>query len=109
MGSALALLASAAAFVFVLLPLFRKQPTDTSQVERGELINQRDMALDSIRELDFDHDLGNLSEEDHQALRADSKRQAVAVLKQLQIEQYRVDDEIEQAVAALRSGTQPKR
>ena len=78
--------------------------------ELGDLVSQRDLAIEDIRELDFDHDLGNLSEEDHQALREQSKRRAVAVLKQLQAQEGRLDDEIEQAVAALRgNGREPSK
>jgi hypothetical protein len=103
MGAGLALLAAAVAFVFVLLPLFRRDAAGAGAGSLGELLIQRDLALDAIRELDFDHDLGNLSEEDHEAMREESKRHAVAILRQLQTQESRIDTEIEQAVAALRS------
>ena len=103
MGAGVALLAAAGAIAFVLLPLFRRGSLDGRSNEMGELLSQRDLALSDIRELDFDHDLGNLSEEDHQAMREQSKRHAVAILKQLQTQDSRIDEEIEQAVAALRA------
>lgn len=114
MGAALALLATLAAFAFVTLPLIRsgRREAEAEAAGLAELVSQRDLAIEDIRELDFDHDLGNLSEEDHQALREQSKRRAVAVLRQLQAEEGRLDDEIERAVAALRSsgtGTAPDR
>ena len=103
MGALLALLALAAAVCFAVWPLVRGgRPAETGSPELSELVSQRDLAIDDIRELDFDHDLGNLSEEDHQALREASKRRAVAILKQLQAQESRIDEEIEQAVAALR-------
>jgi hypothetical protein len=110
MGAALALLLTAAAFAFVARPLIqrRRRPADVAGSDLAELLSERDLALEDLRDLDFDHDLGNLSEADHQELREQSKRRAVAVLKQLQAESGRVDEEIEQAVAALR-GTLPKR
>lgn len=107
MGVGLAFLLTAAAFAFVLLPLFRKPEIDTGARELNELLVRRDLALNDIRELDFDHDLGNLSEEDHELLREQSKRHAVDILKQLRAQEGRIDEEIEQAVAALRSGAQP--
>jgi hypothetical protein len=107
-GAILALLATAAAFAFVARPLLaRQRPADGEEAEHSELVAQRDLAIDDLRELDFDHDLGNLSEEDHQLLREQSKRRAVGILKQLQAQDSRIDDEIERAVAALRGGSAP--
>lgn len=108
MGALLALLATAAAVAFAILPLVRgTQQAERGSTELGELASERDLAIDDIRELDFDHDLGNLSEEDHQALREQSKRRAVDILKKLQAQESHIDEEIEQAVAALRGGSEP--
>lgn len=110
MGAALALVATFVAFVFVVRPLIRRRTSNASAgAGIGELLSERDLALEDLRDLDFDHDLGNLSEADHQELREQSKRRAVAVLKQLQAEDGRIDQEIEQAVAALRGGAPRKR
>jgi hypothetical protein len=103
MGAALALLAIAAAVVFVGWPLVRG--SRQAAAEAGELSNlqsERALAIEDIRELDFDRELGNLSVEDHQALRDQSKRRAVAVLRQLQAQEGRIDEEIERAVAEVR-------
>jgi len=106
MGAVLALLAAAAALAFAAWPLIQaKRPADHDSAELAELLNQRDLAVNDLRELDFDRDLGNLSEEDHMVLREQSKRRAVAILKQLQAQENRIDEEIEQAVAALRGGS----
>ena len=103
MGTLLALIAALAALAFAVLPLIRhSRKRSNGEAEVSELLTQRDLALDDIRELDFDRDLGNLSQDDHQELREQSKRRAVAILKELQAEEGRIDDEIEQAVAALR-------
>ena len=103
MGAALALLACAGALAFAVWPLVRRTSTGEMDVmDTGELASQRDLAINDIRELDFDRDLGNLSEEDHLAMREQSKRRAVAVLRQLQAREGRIDAEIEEAVAGLR-------
>jgi len=105
MGTALALLAMAIAVAFVVRPLIQQKKAGVgADGHLTELLAERDLALDDIRDLDFDRDLGNLSEADHQELREQSKRRAVAVLKQLRAEEGRIDEEIEQAVAALRGG-----
>src|SRR5579883_748404 len=102
MGAAAALLVSLAALAFAVWPLVRHQrDAGGENPEMGELVAQRDVAIGAIRELDFDRDLGNLSDEDHAELRERSKREAVAILKQLRAEEGRLDEEIERAVAAL--------
>jgi hypothetical protein len=102
-GALLALLATMAAVAFAAWPLVRRERrAELDAAEVNDLVSQRDLAIEDIRELDFDHDLGNLSEEDHQAMREQSKRRAVGILKQLQAQDSRIDEEIEQAVAALR-------
>ena len=108
MGAILALLASLAALAFVAWPLVHGgHRTEAEAAELSELVSERDLAIEDIRELDFDRDLGNLSEEDHEALREQSKRRAVSILKQLQAQEGHLDDEIEQAVARLRGGSAP--
>ena len=103
MGAVIALLAAAAALAFAALPLMRREGLSERQAaEASDLLSQRDVALNDIRDLDFDRDLGNLSEDDHLELREQSKRRAVAILKQLRAEEQRIDDEIEQAVASVR-------
>ena len=107
MGTVLALLATLAALALAMWPVVRRNkqgPADAGNAELNELLSQRDVALNDIRDLDFDRDLGNLSEEDHQQLREQSKRHAVAILKKLNAEEHRIDADIEQAVAALRQG-----
>jgi NADH:ubiquinone oxidoreductase subunit E len=109
MGAVLALLAAAVAIAFAARPLLRRgRPAEAEATAAiSELVSQRDLAIEDLRELDFDHDLGNLSEKDHEELREQSKRRAVAILKQLQAQEGHIDDEIEQAVAALRGGSAP--
>ena len=110
MGVALALVVAAAAIAFAVWPLLRRSgAAEAEALELSDLTNQRDMAIEDLRELDFDRALGNLSDEDHQALREQSKRRAVGILKQLQAHEGRIDEEIEQAVAALRNGSGSKR
>ena len=103
MGIVLGLAASLAALVFAVWPLLRHSSTERfRRGETGELLSRRDIALNDIRDVDFDRDLGNLSEEDHRLLREKYKRNAVGILKQLNARESRLDEEIEEAVAALR-------
>lgn len=96
-------------------PLFKAR-TEEALTVAGEaamesLRTQRDAVYASIKELDFDHEMGNLSGKDHTDLRERYTRKAVAILKALD-EQPRLapvgawdeglDDAIEQEVAAVR-------
>ncbi|MBI4757411.1 MAG: zinc ribbon domain-containing protein [Chloroflexi bacterium] len=98
-------------------PLFKAR-TEEALTVAGEtamesLRAQRDAVYASIKELDFDHEMGNLSGKDHTDLRERYTRKAVAILKALD-EQPKLapvvessealgdEDEIEREVAAVR-------
>ncbi|MGH2363750.1 MAG: hypothetical protein ACRDGF_00770 [Chloroflexota bacterium] len=104
LGSVLALLATALAVGFVLWPLRTGESGLEPAAATQDLVNQRNTALRDIRDVDFDYELGNLSDEDYRDLRDRYKRHAVDVLKAMNAQEGRLDDEIEQAVAALRRG-----
>jgi hypothetical protein len=119
-----ALLMSAVAFGVLAHPLLRpRRPGSTKDRvdgrQREELLSQRDAAYAAIKELDFEYQLGNLSEQDYEDLRARYRDRAVGVLRQLDAlgreeaaarrpggRRPQPDggalDEIEQAVALLR-------
>jgi len=104
LGSLLALLATALAVGFALWPLRRGDTAPEPTAAAQDLVSQRNAALHDIRDVDFDFELGNLSDDDYRDLRDRYKRHAVDVLKAMNAQEGRVDDEIEQAVAALRRG-----
>ncbi len=100
-------------------PLFRAR-TEEALTVAGEtvtesLMAQRDAVYASIKELDFDHEMGNLSGKDYTDLRERYTRKAVAILKALD-EQPKLapvgawdeglDDAIEREVAAVRQARQ---
>ena len=122
-----ALLMSAAVFGLVGYPLLRTPhrravagPVDGRR--REEILSRRDAAYAAIKELDFEHQLGNLSRQDYEDLRDRYRDRAAGVLQELDAldreekaarRQPRPDghrgsrgggaeDEIEQAVALLR-------
>jgi hypothetical protein len=105
MGIILGLICAGAAAGFALFPLIRRGTSERFDLAEDDLLVRRDAALTEIRDIDFDHDLGNLAEGDYQELRDQSKRQAVDILKRLNAREAHIDDEIEKAVAALRGGS----
>jgi hypothetical protein len=81
------LLVMLAAFTVVGWPLVssardaRREPGGSSP--RNDLIARRDAAYGAIKELDFEYQLGNLSESDYEGLRVRYRREAAAILREL--------------------------
>jgi hypothetical protein len=103
--------------LFVARPFFQSRSTQTrtenSQLDndehlRSSLLAERDRMLTSLQELDFDHRLGKIPDEDYPEMRANLVQSAARVLRGLdeiqgsqQIES--VEDRIERVIAARRA------
>ena len=88
LGGALALVA----VVFVARP-FLREPAPASDVlnepdelerRRIELVEERDRALAALKELEFDHRTGKISDEDYRAQVGPLRRRAAEVLRALE-------------------------
>ncbi len=75
-GTSLALLALA----FVLYPLFR-EPLGINTIARGAGRQPVTMAVDALREIEFDHATGKLSERDYVELKRSYTERAVAAMR----------------------------
>jgi hypothetical protein len=118
---ALTVLLTAGALAFVLLPLWRRPnplrvaPDGTvaafgdtrSWTSREELMARRDALYATLRDAEFDHEMGKLGDADYQVLRTRTMHEAAQVLRQLDsltpAAEAMLDREIEQAVARLRA------
>lgn len=82
----LALLISFAALAFVLWPLLnRHAPVLPIEDDRlTELVARKDNTLRALKDLEFDHQVGKLSEEDYARFYERLSRQAVALMGQLE-------------------------
>ena len=96
-----ALLAAAAAVV-VALPFLRhpglsaaedrlEQP-DARERKRLELVEERDRALAALKELEFDHRTGKVSDEDYRALVGPLRQRAAEALRALDTKTERVTE-----------------
>lgn len=70
------------------IPYFTKlrEDSDPSALQgrrQQELLQQKESAYTTIKELDFDYRMGKLSSEDYKALRTKYEQQAISFLKQL--------------------------
>jgi hypothetical protein len=77
MGTALALVTLA----FVLYPLFR-EPLALGPIRlRGVAHNRTNSAVDALREIEFDHATGKLSEHDYAELKATYTQRAITAMR----------------------------
>jgi cytochrome c-type biogenesis protein CcmI len=79
-------LLAVAAVVFVARPLLRAGPEERieePEQRRLELAEERDRALAALKELEFDHRTGKVSDEDYRSLVGELRRAAADALRAL--------------------------
>jgi hypothetical protein len=89
---ALAALLAAACVVFVARPFLREPRAGDDRLgeageeerERLKLVEQRDRALAALKELEFDHRTGKISDADYRELVLPLRREAAAALAALE-------------------------
>jgi hypothetical protein len=83
----LTVLVMLAAFIVVGGPLIRSARSGRAESNESarldDLIGRRDAAYRAINELDFEYQLGNLSESDYRTLRKRYRSEAAAILREL--------------------------
>ena len=94
----LAILFSLGILGYVLYPLFQKRyqwagmPTiHNSGLEN--LIEAKKEALRALKEIDFEYQLGKMSQEDYEALKTDYQQRAIQILRQIDQLQHTDGDE----------------
>jgi hypothetical protein len=80
-----------AALVYVVRPFFNAAEVQAGgagagERERLELVEERDRALAALKELEFDHRTGKVSDADYRELVGPLRRRAVEVLRSLEPE-----------------------
>jgi hypothetical protein len=108
----IALLLSLAALAYVVWPLLKPGPAPVMVEDDRltELLGRKDAVLKAIKDLEFDYQVGKLSEEDYQLYDQRLRRQAVTLLQQ--IEQVaplsaNLDNELELEIARRRRVQSP--
>ncbi|MCC6170188.1 MAG: zinc ribbon domain-containing protein [Caldilineaceae bacterium] len=98
---------SAVAIFYVMRPLLAPGPA--AQVieddKLSELVGRKDAALKAIKDLEFDYRVGKLSEEDYQRLDQRLRRQAIALIQQVENlapQSSTLDERLEAQIAAMR-------
>jgi predicted nucleic acid-binding Zn ribbon protein len=103
-----AILALATAF-YIAYPLLagttRWVPRTTPKARRlEELFSQRESTYAAIKELDFEYQIGNLTDQDYRELRERYEQKAISLLRNIDEAQQKddLDERIERQVQALR-------
>ncbi len=90
--------------IYPLLGLDRESSDALARGPLGEVAERERSARDALREVEFDRRLGNLDDEDYQALRARYEERALIALKARYQREQELDAEIERQLDALRQG-----
>ena len=101
------LLLTAVAFALVTYPFYRQRARQVSAAENEklrELQSRRDTSYSMLKELEFDHASGILTEEDYHDLQERYKKKAIKVLKEMDGLGQAIgeEDDIERRVLELR-------
>ena len=78
-----------AVLIFVGYPLLQSGvPREVEAIppslgQREQLVSQREHALSTLKELEFEHSIGNLSDADYAALHGAHRHKAVAIMREL--------------------------
>lgn len=82
----IALVLSLAALAYVVWPLLKPGPAPVMVEDDRltELLGRKDAVLKAIKDLEFDYQVGKLSEEDYQLYDQRLRRQAVALMQQIE-------------------------
>ena len=102
----IAVLLGISGLIVVIYPLLGLEWETLNALPGGplaEVAERERSARDALREVEFDHRLGNLDDEDYDNLRARYERRALAALKVRYQREQELDALIEQQLDALRT------
>ena len=94
--------------IYPLLGLDHESAEARAHGPSGEVAERERSARDALREVEFDRRLGNLDDEDYQALRARYEERALVALKARYQREQELDALIEQRLDALRQNESAK-
>jgi hypothetical protein len=73
--------------VYILLPFFNQglkdQSSNPGESEKERLINRKEQILEAIRDLEYDHKMNKVTDEDYDQLKERLTQQAVEIMKRL--------------------------
>ncbi len=107
MAAFFAVVILAAVLAAVLYPLAqrleRERRGKPAPAAVQELLDRRDTLLAAMAELEYDHKLGNVNDEEYRRMRADYEADGIAVLRALDERATGLDGEIDRVVREARA------
>src|SRR5437667_1114752 len=102
-----ALLLGMFALAFVLYPIYRRMPFNTSQASHLNIsvnsqADREQTARTALQEVELDYQLGNLEETDYRSLRTRYMRRAALAMKSRQEREQELDAMIEEQLRKLK-------
>jgi hypothetical protein len=102
-----ALLPGMFALAFVLYPIYRRMPFNTTQASRLNIsvnsqADREQTARTALQEVELDYQLGNLEETDYRSLRTRYMRRAALAMKSRQEREQELDAMIEEQLRKLK-------
>ena len=112
MSVAVCIVIVAAVCIFLFRPFLtargRIGERDAGPGGETRLVEEREALIDAIRELDFDHRMGKVEEEDYRETRSRYENRAVELMRAIEETAgpaTGIEDRIEEQIAALRKKT----
>lgn len=112
MSVAVCIVIVAAVCIFLFRPFLtvrgRIGEADAGHGGGNQLVAEREAIIDAIRELDFDHRMGKVEEDDYRATRSRYENRAVELMRAIEETAGPtpgIEDRIEEQIAALRKKT----
>jgi len=68
---------------YIIAPMFENQPEISHQYSKDELFRQKTVLMRQIKELEMDHDIGNISDDDFAESRSQLKQDISQILSEL--------------------------
>ena len=103
----IALLLGSFALAFVLYPIYRRKPFETTQATRlnksmNSQADREQSARSALQEVELDYQLGNLGETDYRSLRTRYMRRATLAMKSRREREQELDALIEEKLRMLK-------
>jgi hypothetical protein len=102
-GIAIAALLLVAVIAWIVYPFARPSRSLVFARPSEELLARRDRIYGELRELEFDHRVGKVTDDDYQESRERLETEAARVLRAIEARTRDIDEEIEREVKRLRS------
>jgi hypothetical protein len=99
-----ALLLASCALAFVLYPIYRRAPFETTQlnVPVNSQADSEQIARSSLQEIELDYQLGNLGETDYRSMHTRYMRRAALAMKSRRDREQELDAMIEEKLRLLK-------